>query len=258
MDQIIDEYQNGMSSVKLAKKYNCSSSAIGRRLKRRGVNLTKRIDLPVQQIINEYRSGISTTKLAMKYNCSSPTISKLLKKYNINVTNRIDLPMKDIIYDYENGMSINKITNKYTCDVSTIITRFGEYNIHIRSRKESLNIISNNICINCGNEYEGTPTSQLCPNCNNTGYCYKFNSNCKKRNHEKYNNRCFFCNISEDENDRKHDTHHVDYNKNQGCNEIPDWILIPLCKSCHGMTGGDIDNRKLWEARILYLLNDMK
>ena len=119
-----------------------------------------------------------------------------------------------------------------------------------------MNIISTHICENCGDKFEGKPRTQFCPDCNKSGYCYKFDKDCKEQNREKYNRVCFFCEMTEEENGRKLCIHHVDYNKNQGCGETPDWKLVPLCSSCHGITGGRKENRELWEARILYLIDD--
>ena len=62
-------------------------------------------------------------------------------------------------------------------------------------------------------------------------YCPAFNEEIKEYIRDKYNRKCFNCGMEED-NDRKLDVHHVDFNKMQGCNEH-EWRLIPLCKSCH-------------------------
>lgn len=51
------------------------------------------------------------------------------------------------------------------------------------------------------------------------------------------------CNKHESELKRRHDVHHIDYNKLQGC-EGHQWKLVPLCRSCHTKTN---HNRKYWE-----------
>ena len=81
-------------------------------------------------------------------------------------------------------------------------------------------------------------------------YCQKFTYKLKEKIREKYSRRCFLCGKTEKENHRKLDVHHIDYNKNQGCNEH-EWKLVPVCISCHGITGGD---RKHWETLILDVL----
>ena len=81
-------------------------------------------------------------------------------------------------------------------------------------------------------------------------YCQKFTYKLKEQIREKYSRRCFLCGKTEKENHRKLDVHHIDYNKNQGCDEH-EWKLVPVCISCHGITGGD---RNYWETLILDVL----
>ena len=82
-------------------------------------------------------------------------------------------------------------------------------------------------------------------------YCYKFNEPCREHNREKYDRKCFLCGKLESENGRKLSVHHIDGNKDQGCNGH-DWKLTPLCGVCHGLTQGKA-NLDLWYARIIYL-----
>lgn len=64
-------------------------------------------------------------------------------------------------------------------------------------------------------------------------YCEKFDEACKERIREKYNRLCYVCDKNEKDNGRKLDVHHIDMDKEQGCNGH-EWKLIPLCKRCHG------------------------
>ena len=110
------------------------------------------------------------------------------------------------------------------------------------------------ICATCGEPFLPKASPQVyCDDCTPGKYCFKFDENCREDNRKKYNRECFFCGLPEEENGRRLAVHHADYNKNQGCGETPDWKLVPLCDICHGITGGGIENRKLWEARILFL-----
>ena len=80
-------------------------------------------------------------------------------------------------------------------------------------------------------------------------YCPKFDEECRESNREKYDRRCFICNKTESENNnRKLSVHHVDRNKQQGCDS--DWSLVPLCGAHHGSSHTDE-----WKSRICYLLN---
>ena len=88
-------------------------------------------------------------------------------------------------------------------------------------------------------------------------YYYKFNELRRELNREKYDRRCFLCDKSETENittthkQRKLSVHHIDRNKQQGCDDIP-WALVPLCMTCHGSVHND-----LWESRIMWLLKNV-
>jgi len=87
-------------------------------------------------------------------------------------------------------------------------------------------------------------------------YCPQFNYSCKESNREKYDRMCFICglpehlNITSNGQYKKLSVHHIDMDKNQGCEGIR-WKLIPVCIHCHGMVHMD-----LWNCRITYLLND--
>lgn len=88
-------------------------------------------------------------------------------------------------------------------------------------------------------------------------YCTKFNRHKKEEIRNKYNNCCIICSKPESENITKTNkvfklsVHHIDYNKQQGC-EGQQWKLVPLCINCHGKT--TYGNRQLWETKICEIL----
>ena len=69
-------------------------------------------------------------------------------------------------------------------------------------------------------------------------YCEKFNERKKEEVREQYNRKCYICGKDEKENItkinkmRKLSVHHIDNDKEQGCNNKP-WKLLPLCMHCH-------------------------
>ena len=85
-------------------------------------------------------------------------------------------------------------------------------------------------------------------------YCEKFDDECRESNREKYDNECFLCGKLQSENvsiagkTRKLSVHHIDMNKNQGC-DGNDWKLVPLCMGCHGKA-----HSELWSSRIVKIL----
>lgn len=88
-------------------------------------------------------------------------------------------------------------------------------------------------------------------------YCYLFDDDCRERNRDRYGRRCFICGKPESENftragkQKKLAVHHVDMNKQQGC-EDPEWSLVPLCIEHHNPA-----HTELWRARIEYLLQNV-
>ena len=88
-------------------------------------------------------------------------------------------------------------------------------------------------------------------------YCDKFNEECKELNRDKYNRECFICGKLESENVTKSgkncklSVHHVDMNKNQGCDNT-EWRLVPVCLNCHRSL-----HTELWKDRIIWLLNNV-
>ena len=77
-------------------------------------------------------------------------------------------------------------------------------------------------------------------------YCIKFNNALKEEIRDKFGRKCFLCPKTEEENGRKLDVHHVDYNKEQGCNGVR-WLLVPLCISCNTIANF---NREYWQDFI--------
>ena len=83
-------------------------------------------------------------------------------------------------------------------------------------------------------------------------YCIKFNKAYKTHIRNLFGNKCFLCGISEAENSKKLDVHHVNYNKDCGCDDTV-CICVPLCRSCHMRTNG---NRDYWEELIMRKLKN--
>ena len=87
-------------------------------------------------------------------------------------------------------------------------------------------------------KYTGENSSQWQGGISFGRYCPRFDEKIREEIRDKYQHECFECGKSEKQNGRKLDVHHVDFNKEQGCNEH-EWRLIPLCHSCHSKTNHD-------------------
>jgi hypothetical protein len=66
-------------------------------------------------------------------------------------------------------------------------------------------------------------------------YCFKFDEHFREHIRNKFDRKCYLCHKTEEENGRKLDVHHVDYNKNSICNG-KEWAFVPLCMHCHPLT----------------------
>lgn len=90
-----------------------------------------------------------------------------------------------------------------------------------------------------------------------TPYCPAFDETCRESNRDKYGRNCFLCGLQEKDNvtstgkHQKLSVHHVDMNKNQGCDEHK-WKLVPVCIHCHGKI-----HNKSWASRIMWLLDNV-
>lgn len=89
--EIINQYQNGLSMAKVGTLFNVSGATVMRVLERN--NIPKRTkggiyQLPEEQIVERYTKGESCQKIANDYKVSFHTISSILDKFNISRTNK--------------------------------------------------------------------------------------------------------------------------------------------------------------------------
>ena len=86
-------------------------------------------------------------------------------------------------------------------------------------------------------------------------YCELWCEELREYIRDKYNRICFICGKTEEENGVKLSVHHIDYNKDCGCDGT-ECRLVPLCISCHGKTtSGD---REMWEDLIMNMLEEIE
>jgi hypothetical protein len=78
-------------------------------------------------------------------------------------------------------------------------------------------------------------------------YCVKFNYAYKQLIRIKFSNKCFWCGMTTEENGEALSVHHVNYNRNCGCDGT-ECVCVPLCRSCHSKTNTDRDG---WQEKIM-------
>ena len=79
-------------------------------------------------------------------------------------------------------------------------------------------------------------------------YCHKFNNKFKEMIRDKFDRVCFLCGKTEEDNNIKLSVHHVQYNKNCGCDDSIACDYVPLCNSCHAKTSNG--DREYYESLI--------
>ena len=78
-------------------------------------------------------------------------------------------------------------------------------------------------------------------------YCIKWNEPFREYIREKFHRVCFLCGKTEKENGQRLSVHHVNGNKNCGCDDDETCQFVPLCVSCHSkMLSKKVD----WEKKI--------
>ena len=82
-------------------------------------------------------------------------------------------------------------------------------------------------------------------------YCEKFNDEFKEYIREKFGRICFLCGKTEDENGQRLSVHHVNYNKDCGCDGDLTCQFVPLCMSCNTKVN---NNREMWIEKIMSML----
>ncbi len=91
-------------------------------------------------------------------------------------------------------------------------------------------------------------------------YCEKWTFKLREEVRNIYKRKCFLCDLDEDNNITKNgkrqllSVHHIDGDKEQGCNGKK-WFLVPLCRKCHGKVTGK--NKGEYYKKLIGLLVDI-
>lgn len=145
--EIINLYNNGLSSNQIAEIFKVSSTTIKRLLSDNNVPARKPEEylkkFPVEkepEIISFYLQGNSIIKTARYFECSQEVINRILKQHNISVvpakvyTKKLSpIQQKKIIELYEKGLTTEQIAKKYKVRRRTISTVLKENNIQTRT-----------------------------------------------------------------------------------------------------------------------------
>lgn len=140
IEEIINDYNNGMSFKALGKKYNCSSVTIKTRLKKANINKTKKeffTKEQIEEIIFDYSNGDSLRKIAKKFNCTKESIKLRLKSNNIQIRNKRksilnEKELNDIKNKYLNGEKTQELADEYNLSISSLYYRLKKSGTKLR------------------------------------------------------------------------------------------------------------------------------
>ena len=184
--------------------------------------------------------------------CAYGTLIWAFKKFNIDTRGNYGIREKKypILADYE------WIYHKYWVeDLSpgAIATIIGCNSETVRQAIKDLGISSRNLS-ECR---QGKRNHQWRGGLSFEPYCYKFTDALKEGIRDKFGRTCFICEETEEAQmremirerfkPRRLCVHHVDHNKQQGCNGVP-WLLVPLCQVCSTKVNY---NREYWQDFII-------
>ena len=301
-EQIIIEYNNGMSTIKLGKKYGCDSAAIYQRLKKNNVKIRSRseaqiLNLPIDQIIIEYNNGINTIELGKKYNCSPATVNKNLKNNGIKIRSNSEAQKKYYESHPEAHEEMSERMKKYYEDNPEAREEASKKSIEqwsdqkLRDEMSKIKKKYYEDHPEAGKEhserhkkyYEDNPNAKqeytkkmkkywsdpewcIKMSCIQLGitreewdgfkksYCDQWTEELREHIRDKYDRKCFICGMTEEDNGVKLSVHHVDYNKQCGCDGT-ECRLVPLCIKCHSHT--TFGDREMWEEKIMCMIEEM-
>lgn len=262
-EQLRVEYELPTTLIMLAKKYGCDPSAIRYKVLKAGGKMRAKkelggqtMDLPLtdNEIVMRYNTGNTIPQIADECACSIPTIHRRLRDNDCKMRTcgmqRIGLIAtgEELATKYNAGATTYSLAEENGCDRNTIRNRLLDHGAVLRARDSDDGRRIQSAAL------QGVPYDEWEGFAIDSPYCPKFNEACRESNRWKYGRRCFITgkpeadNITKTGKHRKLSVHHVDMNKEQGCNGRV-WKLVPLGVECHGSAHGVI-----WAARIEYLL----
>lgn len=266
-----------MTMRRLGRIYKCNHRTISRLLKFNNVKLKSKsevnsIKLPEKKIIDLYINNETCNNIADICNSNYGTVRRVLLRNGIKLrSNNLELPEKEIIDLYiNNNKDCKFIGNIYNCNYGTIINLLQRNGIELRSKSEILKIRFENPeahekASKATSKRFENPEERILQSCRLLGiareewdgfrstYCELWCEELREHIRNKYSRVCFICGGTEEENGQKHSVHHVNYNKDCGC-DGSECHLVPLCKRCHGNT--TFGDRKMWEDLIMDMLEN--
>jgi len=264
-----------LSSRKIAEIVGCEKTAVLDALKRCAIQIRKRREWLKEKLDERlfdkkwlyckyWIEGLSTYEIGLIIGCDRKTIQMSLKRYSIPRRSYSESLRGEMHHSFnKKKKQKRKRRNKKYVRSKEHIEKLREANLGRHPSSETRRKMGD---AHRGRHYIPKESRERLskmrmgennPNWNNGSsfepYCPKFNDDFKEYVREKFDRECFLCGKTEKGNGKRLCVHHVNYNKNCGCEEDVSCQFVPLCLSCHAKTN---HNREYWEGLISRMLRE--
>lgn len=138
--ELVQDYQSGYSFKQLAKRYDCSGSALKAYMIRKGVDVRIKYSIlddtkGQEELIKDYTSSsISLKEIQEKYHCSYATLLKVLSINGVAKGKKMphklsDKECLDAIKMFNEKVPVKVIAEHFNVDKGTIYSMFKRYKI---------------------------------------------------------------------------------------------------------------------------------
>jgi len=268
-------YEGGWTQSRLGELVGVDARTIGRWFINNGLSTRNKCPNELYDKIwlyNEYHvDGKSVSEIAEEVKCSTTLVYNVIKKFSIPPKhpehNKTYPELNNKEWLFTQYITLKRstvdIANDIGCETSSVLRKIYKYGIESRGRSASRKgkefTTEHKIRLSETRKKLGIAKGERNPNWKGgisfEPYCYKFNKPLKQQIREKYNNKCILCGKTElnelEELNRHLSVHHIDYDKEQGCNGKT-FLLVPLCCSCNCKVNY---NRDEWQNKILTIIN---
>lgn len=121
IQEIKEQYLNGVSTVVLGKQYGCSYKTIQRHLANIGIfqRYSKK------EVLADHKKGMPVKDISEKHNISVESVYYVLRCF-LGDRKTINIPLSEIYMDYLKGESIDSICTRYRYNYRTVVRKIKE------------------------------------------------------------------------------------------------------------------------------------
>ncbi len=146
--EIIDLYNSGFGSVRIAKRFNCHDNTIRRYLRKNNISLRPHTKVSLdttKEFVKLYERGLGTWKIAKIFNVGLNTVRyHLLKNLKLRPKTHISEELEDkFVEDFKKGLYVMQIGRKFNVPETTVRKHLISKNLRMRERGKKKEISPN-------------------------------------------------------------------------------------------------------------------